>query len=182
MTYDAPLMYQFTITLLDSQPPIWRRFAVPIHVSLSDFHDLIQQVMGWHNTHDYWFDVGGVCYGTVVEVGAVSCGDPSTVTLADLALSADTRFRYAYDLEDGWWHILVLETIQADAAIADPICLAGERACPPEGAGGVWGYQELLLRLADTSDPEYLELLDWLGDFDAEAFDLDAVNQRLRQG
>ncbi|MEM9769887.1 MAG: plasmid pRiA4b ORF-3 family protein, partial [Cyanobacteria bacterium P01_D01_bin.71] len=45
--------------------------------------------------------------------------------------------------------------------------------------GGVWGYEDLLERLSDPDAPDFEELLDWLGDFDPEAFDMASVNQRL---
>ena len=62
---------------------------------------------------------------------------------------------------------------------AYPICLAGERVCPPEDCG-VWGHADLLAALADPNDPEHDDMLDWLGGpIDPEAFDLEAVNRRL---
>lgn len=57
-----------------------------------------------------------------------------------------------------------------------PYCLGGERACPPEDCGGVWGYAYLLAALEAPDDPESAERLQWAGPFDPEKFDLDTVN------
>ena len=61
-----------------------------------------------------------------------------------------------------------------------PRCLEGERACPPEDCGGILGYKDLLEILKNPEDPEYETTLEWLGDFDPNAFDIEAVNHELR--
>ena len=46
----------------------------------------------------------------------------------------------------------------------------------------MWGYEEVLKVLADPADPEHEHepMLEWVGGpFDAEAFDIDAVNRAL---
>ncbi|MBK8129655.1 MAG: plasmid pRiA4b ORF-3 family protein [bacterium] len=46
---------------------------------------------------------------------------------------------------DSWVHELVLEAIlQGRKPAVYPRILAGERACPPEDCGGVWGYEQFL--------------------------------------
>jgi hypothetical protein len=60
-----------------------------------------------------------------------------------------------------------------------PVCLAGERACPPEDCGGVHGYYETLARLRDPDDDEHEQTKTWIesmtgGPFDPDAFDLEA--------
>ena len=70
---------------------------------------------------------------------------------------------------------------EAPSSAQLPVVIAGERACPPEDAGGVGGYEQLLWALKNPEDPEAADRLDWFGDgeFDAEAFDIDAVNRSL---
>jgi hypothetical protein len=60
--------------------------------------------------------------------------------------------------------------------------LGGARACPPEDCGGVPGYYRLLKILADTSDEEHEEMVEWLEEhaknyfpYHPEAFDPAAV-------
>ena len=56
------LLFQFKITLLKIEPPIWRRIQVP-DCTLADLHELIQAAMGWENYHLHQFFIGGVRYG-----------------------------------------------------------------------------------------------------------------------
>lgn len=63
-----------------------------------------------------------------------------------------------------------------------PFCLAGARACPPEDVGGAVGYENLLEAIHNPNHPQNEEYLEWIGDsFDPEAFDVNAVNRKLRQ-
>ena len=62
-----------------------------------------------------------------------------------------------------------------------PICLDGQRACPPEDCGGPWGYSELLEVLKGKNSKKKKELVDWLGyEFDPEEFNADEVNDLLQ--
>ena len=84
---------------------------------------------------------------------------------------------YEYDFGDDWIHDILLEKIlPAEIGIKYPLCIAGERACPPEGCGGIWSYQSLLEILKDKQLPEYDEVLEWIGnDYNPEEFDSAAV-------
>ncbi len=63
-----------------------------------------------------------------------------------------------------------------------PVCLAGARACPPEDVGGIGGYEDFLQAIGDPHHPEHKEFLEWIGgEFDARAFDVDEVNEILRE-
>jgi hypothetical protein len=63
-----------------------------------------------------------------------------------------------------------------------PVCIGGERNCPPEDCGGTPGYQEMLRALRDERDPDHAGAVEWIRrDFDPEAFDADAVNRRLKR-
>src|SRR5438067_6587358 len=48
-------IYQVKVTLAQSNPPIWRRFLVAGNVQLGTFHEIIQDVMGWTNSHLHEF-------------------------------------------------------------------------------------------------------------------------------
>lgn len=41
-----------------------------------------------------------------------------------------------------------------------PVCVAGERAGPPEDSGGPFGYERLLRGLADPADPEHDDMVE----------------------
>jgi len=62
-----------------------------------------------------------------------------------------------------------------------PVCTDGAFACPPEGSGGVWGYDEFLSRLENPDDPDYFELIEKYGDFNPDKFDTRSINSRYQQ-
>ncbi len=58
----------------------------------------------------------------------------------------------------------------------------GERCCPPENCGGVWGYKRLLEIISTPSNEQHDEIMEWLGeDFDSEYFNKDEVNEVLNK-
>jgi len=63
-----------------------------------------------------------------------------------------------------------------------PLCLEGERACPPEDVGGTYGYQEYLGAMADPEHEEHESFMEWRGPFDPEAFDAQAATKIMRRG
>jgi hypothetical protein len=83
---------------------------------------------------------------------------------------------------DNWGHTIQVEKVlDAGPGVRYPRCLAGKRACPPEDCGGPWGYADLLEAIQDPRHERHEELLEWVGgEFDAEAFDTEAVNEELR--
>lgn len=93
-------------------------------------------------------------------------------------------FFYLYDFGDGWNHIITIEKIlEKSGEQIIPICLGGERACPPEDCGGVGGYEELMEIRKNKKHPKYNEMIkNWLGEkHDFEEFDVDEVNKRLKK-
>ena len=178
---------QFKVTLRGARPPIWRRVQVPATFSLEGFHYVIQAAMGWENCHLHQFLVGGVYYSALSPGGLAiewndEMEDERAVTLGDLVRREGQKFLYEYDFGDGWRHdVLVEKLLDAEEGVRYPVCTGGKRACPPEDCGGVWGYESLLEALADPDDPDHEDMAEWAGEIDPEAFDLDAVNQRLER-
>jgi hypothetical protein len=77
--------------------------------------------------------------------------------------------------------VIQVEKSIDDDNIPAPICIGGERACPPEDIGGAWAYTDALQTLSNPDDQNYPDVRDWLGDFDPELFDLAAVNEELHR-
>jgi len=76
----------------------------------------------------------------------------------------------------------VEKVLEAKESKFVPICLGGERACPPEDVGGAWGYGDFLEAISDPGHEEHEHLVDWADeDFDPERFDMQAVDERLRK-
>ena len=61
-----------------------------------------------------------------------------------------------------------------------PVCLAGERAGPPDDCGGISGYYDMLEAVANPDHEDHEAMTEWLGpDFDPEAFASEVVNELL---
>ena len=163
------MKYQLKITLIDSEPEIWRRVLVSDEVLLLELHGIIQRAMGWENQHAYAFRQ---------QIGGAACDIQQSLATVLSAVEGKS-FYYLYDFASGWLHRLEAEPLVGDASAALPACIEGANACPPESSGGVWGYDELLARLEDTSEPDYMDLIERYGSFDPYAFDLSAAIARL---
>lgn len=175
-------IHQIKITLRDVKPPVWRRVLVPASIRLGQLHEVIQVAMGWTDSHLHGFDIGGVSYGMPWDDAPEDLRDERRVLLSRV-VPGPGRFRYDYDFGDGWEHDIVVEReLTAEAGRTYPVCTAGGRACPPEDCGGPWGYAELLEALDDPRHERHRDLTSWLGgSWDAEQFDLDAVNEDLAE-
>src|SRR5712692_4367244 len=177
-------IYQIKVTLLDLQPPIWRRVQVSSDTTLAKLHRILQCVMGWKDAHLHQFVIQGQQYGLANEdhIAPRATKDERTYKLSEVVPGRGSQLRYDYDFGDNWLHVLFVErTLPPQKATSYPVCLAGARACPPEDVGGIPGYQDFLEALKDANHPEHEEYLDWIGgDFDPEAFDVTEPNGLLR--
>lgn len=92
----------------------------------------------------------------------------ATAYFNDLGIQAT----YEYDYGDGWIHHILLEGyMYRDSKIKYPVCIGGERACPPEDCGGVPGYGNLMAVLSDPEHEEYEEMRMWVEEkWDPEKF------------
>jgi hypothetical protein len=178
---------QLRVSLRYIKPPIWRRVLVPDNWRLGDLHPLLVAVMGWGGYHLHAFRFGGGFNPTEYSTRqmAFECGprilDEDQVLLSHVIRRKGQTFSYEYDFGDCWQHEVKVEKILPyDPSVSLPICLAGERACPPEDCGSYPGYENVLRVLQKAKTPEDLRLREWVGCYDPERFDLEAVNGRLR--
>jgi hypothetical protein len=169
-----PPIYRLKITLIGVEPPIWRRIQVPSSIKLCCLHTALQVVMGWADSHLHRFEKGGKYWG--VPDGDLI--DESKMLLSKLLKAEGESMVYVYDFGDDWVHEVVLEKIIAVNDVAKkPICLGGERRCPPEDVGGVSGYERFLKVIFDPKHKEYEDLAGWAGGHFIDEFDLKAVNE-----
>ena len=177
-------LYQVKVVLLGCEPPIWRRIQLSSETRLSELHHILQVVMGWEDCHLHQFIIGKRYYGDPSFSEFSDIKDEEKVKLAQGVTRPNQTFVDEYDFGDSWEHGIKLEKIlpAQDGAVV-PVCLAGERAGPPEDCGGVWGYSELLEAIRQPENPEYEEMREWLEEmegFDPEAFALDSVSRELQ--
>lgn len=175
-------VHQMKITLNDVKPAIWRRVVIPSTYRLDEVADVLLEAMGWTNSHLHAFFVGDFRYDMVGPDSAGDELDERGFTLREVFDQAGRTMRFEYDFGDGWEHTVLLEAIRLQTkAEADPRCVAGKRACPPEDCGGPYGYMELLeIREHGAKTDWDREQLEWLGDFDPTAFDAEAATEAMR--
>ena len=174
-------VYQFKIALKGIEPAIWRRIQVPADYSFWDLHVAVQDSMGWKDCHLHAFRLLNPATGEREEIGIPNqdrfVDEPEFLpgwdfAIADYFSDRNPEAEYEYDFGDGWEHEVTLEKILPRKSKASyPLCLAGERACPPEDCGGPPGYEDLLTTLVDPNHEDHQSTLAWLGrSFDPERF------------
>jgi len=96
-------------------------------------------------------------------------------------LQEGDHFEYIYDYGDFWEHDITVEKIiPPKEGVHYPICIDGERACPPEDCGGAFGYEDMLEAFNDPEHEEHKHYFEWAGeDFDPEKFDIEKTNRLL---
>lgn len=178
----AAQIIQMKISLDYVEPPVWRRFLVDSAVSLDRFHDIIQTIMGWTNSHLYGFTIDGIEYSPADDEFDSEYEDTKGKTLTKLGLRPRQKIKYIYDFGDDWMHTIVVEKIiDGDMGMDPPQCLEGARNCPPEDCGSVPGYEEIVEAMKKPQSEQAREFIDWLGQlYDPEKFDLDDINEGLQ--
>ena len=178
-------IYQLKVTLLGTNPPIWRRILVPAGLTLAKLHNVLQITMGWDDEHMHEFRAGQRRFGRpepadpFMRMSRVE--SERTVSLSAVLQKAGAKMIYTYDLGDSWEHSVLLEKRQeAEPHTIYPICIDGQLTCPPEDCGGIPGYYDLLDAVADPGHPRHEELCHWIGGkFNPDEFSSDKVNRLL---
>lgn len=155
-------VYEIEIELTGLKPLIWRKFIIPETATFDMLHLTIQGAMGWLNCHLYEFELGEVVYDNT------NC---ASSTIAEVLIQG-VPFYYRYDFGDNWYHKLLVTKTRKVQKPYDLFhkCIDGERACPPEDAGGVLGYEHLVSILKDKTNSEYKSMRQWAGGFDPDTF------------
>ena len=163
-------VFQFKITLIGLEPPIWRRIQVPCYYTFYDLHVAIQNAMGWTDSHLHAFEIEKKRPVRIESPYAVdelfeeAEGFTPNISLARFFVKEKDAAIYEYDFGDGWRHEVLLEDIVLrKAGVKYPVCLDGQRACPPEDCGGPSGYDHLLSAVNNPRTQDDLELREWLG-------------------
>ncbi len=180
------IYYQLKIVLDRIQPKIWRRIIIGENTSLYELHHIIQISFGWSNYHLYLFKQNRILWGNKSlwddDDPAFELNSDKKIKIKDILQDKTQSLQYQYDMGDSWSHNIKLEKIiEKDNLILVPVCLEGERNCPPEDCGGVGGYYNLIETLSRPNSREYKELVEWLGYlYDPELIELEQINHTLK--
>lgn len=180
---------RLTITLLGTEPAVWRRIEVPADSTFSELHSFLNLAMGWEDCHLHEFRFGErLVGGPELNDGAgPEVESEEEVTLADALADGHRMVSYTYDFGDDWHHTVRIDAVEdAEEGVFYPRCIDGARACPPEDVGGAHGYAVFVDAMADPHHPEHADQALWYEEvygadaFEPEAFDIEAVSRLLR--
>ncbi|MFT5287678.1 MAG: hypothetical protein ACI8TQ_003866, partial [Planctomycetota bacterium] len=108
---------RFRVTLIDSDPPIWRRFLLRSDDSFASLNEAIQ-ACGWTDSH-LWEFVDERA-STPKPIAGIPLDDPlcepapdaHDVPLAAHFKKVGDRCTYIYDFGDNWRHQVVFEAVE----------------------------------------------------------------------
>ena len=171
-------VYEFTISLRNTSPIVWRKVLAHEFIAMDELHILIQASMGWENRHLYNFKINDKSYSDEESAQEMDILVSDGIELCSI-LGDTKKFTYTYDFGDGWHHdIEIIATIENDPRMRYPACIGGENACPPEDCGGPHGFDNLKKVLAGKKSKDKDELLAWVGGYyNPTTFDPNFVNK-----
>ncbi len=168
------------VDLKEAGNPVWRKIRVSSDVTLGQFHLLLQKAMGWWDLYDHSFEQAGEFWGVSAEEDdSIIYQDENETLLGTLLTEEDDLLHYRYDLPEGWHHTVRVDEVLEESDSA-PVCLDGRGACPPEDCGGPEGFRLLLASLKPDAPVDLKEDFAWVGDYNPDLFDKDAVNQEMK--
>lgn len=199
MNAKTPL--KLKINLENMPHSVFRRILVPENVNMMQMHIIAQLAMGWEQSHLFQFQdkkndptvIASFAQedhpdfpffgGRVKETKA----DEVELKTEFLVWREGKPFWYWYDFGDDWWHKITFQKpTKKDLELftGAPVCVEAYGACPPEDAGGPWGYANFLDIIYNKNHPEYRETREWIGlssrdKYDTEYVDVDFVNEQL---
>ena len=178
----SSIVYEMKVSIKGAKPAIWRRFRVSGNITFYKLHRVLQEVMGWRTYHLSEFRFGELRLGEPDPEFGREIRSARRVKLNEILTREMAKFIYIYDFGDGWEHEVTVERIlSTNDKLRHPVCVGGERACPPEDCGGIGGYSDLLKTIRNPAHEQYEEMMEWLGgEFDPKRFDIDEVNRTLK--
>ncbi|MDY6810174.1 MAG: plasmid pRiA4b ORF-3 family protein [Actinomycetota bacterium] len=188
---DAPIEGELYVRIvLDGvSPPVWRLLAVHSFTTLTEFHDILQTVFDWENSHLHQFSAGGRRWmdeRALTGDGRGEVHSEHDVMIGDILRAPGAQMTYEYDFGDGWSHLITVADINPAPDESHPEVLDGEGMAPLEDVGGPFGWDDFVAAVSDPRHPDHAERREWAGlapgqSFDPTAFDLAAVNRQLRR-
>ncbi len=133
------------IELRHTEPKIWRRVEIPIYISLTTLHEIIQTAFEWDGYHLAAFKVDREFYSAPNNYGDRIDADYTSdeLRLFDVVRKGIKRFRYIYDFGDYWEHDIILGKVRvAKKPMEFAKLLGGAFPAPEEDSGGWFHFDE----------------------------------------
>jgi len=127
--------------------------------------------------YSYRFTIGGVDYADLDMARDEDIEDACGTMVSEIRppRSRRPRFHDEYDCGDNWIHQLIVEErCLPKEGVKSPICVAGQRACPPADCGGPWGYAAFVETRSAPDHRRHEAMLEGVGgECDPERCDLE---------
>ena len=174
-------IYQIRVSLLQSEPEVWRSFLVPAETSLADLHRLLQIAFDYSDEQLHRYKIGYDYFGPSSPDGMDQRELYDGITLQGVFARSFNKLTYTYDFAVSWEHRIVIERIlPREETKSYPICTGGERAAPPEGLGKIDLFNDLVEALGDKHHAKHDLATERLGQYwEPEMFLVERVNERL---
>lgn len=114
--HDHQLALRVRVTLLDTEPSVWRELEVPGDLRLDRVHEVLQRAMGWTDSHLHRFYDGEDLATYFLSELDIEEGEEGTaeaeVRLDQVLREPGDVMTYEYDLGDGWLHEIELQAVE----------------------------------------------------------------------
>jgi hypothetical protein len=174
--------FVIAIRLTGVKPRVGRQVQVSGELGLRRFHQVIQAAMGWEDAAPHLWRGLYDDFGDLRQFVPPGPGDERKATVADLFNLVGDTATYVYDFDAQWTHELLLVDFVEPRPF--PILLDGNGACPPEGIGGSYAYEQFKLALKDRSHPFWRidrALMRNIEGFSPKHFSTRAATERLEK-
>lgn len=174
-------MYVIKIALSGMSPMIWRRLRIPGHISLADFHHVIQIVFNWDNEHLHRFHIYGKDYGVAYAGGLSFSDDAHSVFIDDFGFDVGDRFVYEYNFFESWLHDIRVEAIEARVTSpAFSFCVKGKGMPGATRYDEVEGVMDLIKVIINSDESTKVgDIRDQIEALDTVWFNRKKVNHHL---
>jgi Plasmid pRiA4b ORF-3-like protein len=174
--------FVIAIRLTGIKPRVSRQVQVSGELGLHRFHQVVQAVMGWKDTGPHLWQGSYDDFGDPRQFVPPGPEDERKAVVADLFKMIGDTATYVYDFDAQWTHELLL--IEFAEPQRSPILLDGTGACPPEGIGDAYIYEEFKRALKDRSHPIWRsnpELMRNFQGFNPKQFPIQGTAEHLEQ-
>lgn len=176
--FDRPVYrypaYELKITLEYDEYPIMRRIIVPADMRFSRFHDVLQALFHWKDSHLHDFqlmDESGKAVRLVPFPEDIEWDEEATLIedqrLSDF-FSSIKQMIYVYDFGEYWEHTIELVRVIEQHNEESPYVLEAMGSAPPEDLGKSFTYEDYLAIKKDRSHPDHDILQHWSFSWDPE--------------
>ena len=186
MLHSINTLFQLKVELADSEPLIWRRFLIESDRNFEELHATIELVMNWPDYAHYGFEESHPSKGITdrkLVMDDLWNYHHSQVKISEILHMGTKNFHYYHCSFDYWKHIVHIENILTKNKNSHyPVCIAGERNCPPEFAESIESFNQYIENRKTTIEPVVYSQGDddTYEDFDPLAFNMREINIELQ--